>query len=463
MIENLRIYLQKYGGLVFCLAVSIIGLVADLLAFYPGFMSPDTLDQYQQAKSHAYGDWHPPAMSYLWSILLHFKDGPQPMLLLQLLLLWSGFFIFCRLLIKQYSYFAILAVIFVFAPFVQNFAGNIWKDVHMSLSWFFASMLMIQAFYQKRKMSLRESIISLLFLIYGCWLRGNAPPGVLPLCGFWLITAFNLPILGWRAILMLGLKSIALTVIIILLQISFTSLVIKPKRNFIEYKLFVQDLSGIYVKTGDLTFPDFIKSHPAFDTAYLKGHYAYHTFDQFWWNEDNKYIFPNVNSEQVKELRNYWIKTIVSNPGVYLDIKWKGFLNFLRIKLSGTELYTFYPYIHPNSFGFKYTANRFGNFFIDKMYKVKNKFYMKPWFWTVLNLILFPVCFLPWLSRIKIPLLTLGLSSFFYLAFEFFVFPADTEFRYFYWNCISVSMAFILAISELLYPFLRPGKHISGP
>ena len=72
--------------------------------------------------------------------------------------------------------------------------------------------------------------------------------------------------------------------------------------------------------------------------------------------------------------------------------------------------------------------------------------YMKPWFWLLVNIVTLVAGFLVYNPFIKRAVFVLSLSSLLYLLAQFFIFPVDTDFRYFYWNCVSlfVSVAFLL-------------------
>ena len=72
----------------------IIGFLISYYYFYPGFMSMDSLMQYNQAISNQYGDWHPPIMSWFWRGWLKVFFGPSGMLLMQLLGFWASLSIF---------------------------------------------------------------------------------------------------------------------------------------------------------------------------------------------------------------------------------------------------------------------------------------------------------------------------------------------------------------------------------
>ena len=163
---------------------------------------------------------------------------------------------------------------------------------------------------------------------------------------------------------------------------------------------------------------------------------------------DDKHLLPPLNDDRIVELRHYWLKGLAAHPIVYLKNKTHGFLEFMRITNSGSSLAVFYPYTHPNNFGFTYTPNRLSLAFFRRIEARQTVFYMKPWFWLLVNLFLLLIVFQKKLRAVKSPVLILSLSSLFYLAFEFFVFPADTEFRYFYWNCLALSLAVIITIAE---------------
>ena len=69
------------------LALAMGGFVISLLAFWPGLMEFDSFDQYAQAiGKEQLNDWHPVILVFVWKLLIFVHDGPQLMLLLQLLL-----------------------------------------------------------------------------------------------------------------------------------------------------------------------------------------------------------------------------------------------------------------------------------------------------------------------------------------------------------------------------------------
>ena len=76
--------------LVLTLIAGMGGLFLTLAAFWPGLMTWDSVRQYDQALSGEFDDWHPPAMEWLWRLLVPIHQGPLLMFLLQVALLWVG-------------------------------------------------------------------------------------------------------------------------------------------------------------------------------------------------------------------------------------------------------------------------------------------------------------------------------------------------------------------------------------
>lgn len=448
MLKNKNITLLKRNRAIISFVLCSFGFILNYLAYYPGFISPDSLDQYTQALNLRFYDRHPPIMAALWSIFLRIYNGGVLMFVFQLLLFWTSIYILTLTFLKQ-SFTAVLLLFLLFcSPFIQNFVGNIWKDVELGFSWLLAVSVMLHVIYENRRLTKQESFVVLIFLSYGCWLRINALPGLIPLVSMWVYTSafketWSVPVkqVLFRTVLVSG--------VIILAQVALNLFVLKPHKTYPEYKLYAQDLSGIYFKTGKLYFPASILKHPGFDTTYIKTHYKYATFDHIWWNEDGKKILPELNAEQIKELQSYWLKAIRDYPGIYLKNRALGFLNFIRISESGNPFYVMYPYIHPNEFGLTFTPNKLSAIFINYVESRRDHIYMKPWFWLGLNCLLVFLAFLKPFLRIKMIVLTLSLSSLFYLLFQFLVFQVDTDFRYFYWNCIALSLASIVVTNEL--------------
>ncbi len=73
-------------------AMMVAGAVAQGASYWPGIITWDAINQYEQGGSRVvFDDWHPPAMAWLWRQMIAIKAGPEPMYLLQLALYWTGY------------------------------------------------------------------------------------------------------------------------------------------------------------------------------------------------------------------------------------------------------------------------------------------------------------------------------------------------------------------------------------
>lgn len=410
--------------------------------FYPGFISPDTLDQFTQALHNSYGNWHPPVMAGFWHLLLGVFVGPQPMLLFQLLLLWGGLALLLDVILKHRPLLSPLIILLALAPYVQNVAGNIWKDLHMSLSWFFVLALLINFYFSSSKPKTWHNILILLLIFYGIAVRISGFPGSIPLVILWWRIVFgDSPRGRWRMAL-----PASLIIVFLFLQLEgfISKKILHAHDDHIEYKLIAHDLTGLSMRSGQLCFPPEITTWRGFDTAYLFSHYNLVSFDNIWWNPDHKQILPDLSEEQHQQLHAYWRSAILHHLPQYLKMKYEGTLFFLKIRESGNGMMIMYPYIYPNNFDFKLSPNPLRDKFFYKIETRQRAWYMVPWYWLILNVLFLLIALLPALRAHRTLLLIISSSAFFYLAIHFFVYPADTELRYFYWYSLSTSVAIIM-------------------
>ena len=61
-----------------------------LIVTFPGRLVVDSTQQLSQALSHRYGDWHPPVMAFVWSLLIRITGSSGALLVLHQVLHWLG-------------------------------------------------------------------------------------------------------------------------------------------------------------------------------------------------------------------------------------------------------------------------------------------------------------------------------------------------------------------------------------
>src|SRR4051812_8322154 len=130
--------LVRVSGYLVCLA----GVVLTVAAFYPGVMSPDSIDQWMQGRTWNFYDIHPPIMSALWGVFDRVWAGPAGMLLFHNALFWGAAALFWRLTRDRSIVLASAFAAFGFMPQVLALLGSIWKDVGLGVALFMASALL---------------------------------------------------------------------------------------------------------------------------------------------------------------------------------------------------------------------------------------------------------------------------------------------------------------------------------
>lgn len=424
------------------LGLCIAGFISSYSTYKPGFMSPDSIDQYGQALTGKYSDWHPVAMAFVWHIMLKLHNGPQLMLILQLTLFWSA----CFLIAKRIKGFVGLIVIacFAFLPFFQNFLGYIIKDVQMGLSWLLAIAILMQQVTSGSRLNTFERTFSFLLIIYGALLRFDALPGFLLLIGLWImVVCYNK---SRKTQLLIGILS--------LLFLLFTNWSIDkithPAKLYSERKLFMHDLSGIYVATSENVFPEILFERiPDFDTAYIRLHCHPATYDMLWWNNDGIVMEPPAEKIVNTALRNAWWQAISQHPIIYLQNRYEGFLYHLRIKKRTEFIGVYHPWIDNNKYGIVLNQTEDHIQFVEWMEQNKAKIFMKPWFWLLTNTLLLLPVFMINDRRYRYAIILLLLSSLLYRLPQFFIFQSDIDFRYFYWTCLICTVSFFWIVKGL--------------
>ena len=194
-----------------------------VIVFYPGYMSPDSVSQLEQATGVArLTDWHPPVMTRLWGFLIGVTGHISSMLIFQLVLLVAAMFMLSILVYRhtRNRAWALSVYIIILLPNIVNIAGVIWKDVQMAFSLTLAVLLIWFIVSSKKPLGRVATYgivgLALLLIIYAGMLRYNALFAVLPIL-FVLPSLFTKrpPVWSGLASVMIGLVvTIGVTIVI---------------------------------------------------------------------------------------------------------------------------------------------------------------------------------------------------------------------------------------------------------
>lgn len=203
--------------------------------FYPGLMSPDSAEQWLQARSGRYTSVHPALMAWSWSWLERIVPGPGGLFLLHLALFWGALAWLARELFPRPLPQVAVVWLAGFWPPVTVVVAHLWKDVPM-LGFI---LLALAALARATRLSRPDPaagasgasdasdasgtggvagagwlacwpswpwlLLALAALILACAYRHNALPLILPM--LWFISGQRRPGLAWprRALLTAGL------------------------------------------------------------------------------------------------------------------------------------------------------------------------------------------------------------------------------------------------------------------
>lgn len=410
-------------------AIGVFGFILSFAAFYPGFMSPDTLDQFNQALTGQYNTWHPPVMAYVWHLLNTFYKGPQVMLLLQLFFLWLSYYLVASS--SRNPYWRLVVLLLFMAPFVQNFAGWILKDTQMTFAWLLAASVIFKSVVTGRKLNIPVAIGTALLLLYGTWLRYNAIVALPPLCIAWAWVVFvnskNVAKVGY---------AVGLFLVIFFGHNFFNDKILKASKANTDIQIYFHDIAGVYLKYGKNYFPTEIYANPDFDTTYIRAHYNQVDVTALLWNPDNKQVLPWGMPGINEKLQAQWLKMMKEEPGLYLKHRYDIYEYFLAFKREGPPQY-YFAWMHPNEHGYVVAES-----FLYKAYALymggrENQLIFRVWFWVFLNVLLLPLVFVIRNKKYRLYYLAIVLSGFLYTLPQYMVANTVRDFRYIYWAVLA--------------------------
>ena len=168
----------------------VLAISAGVLFFllrYPGRLGPDSTEQFRQAISGHFTDWHPPIMAALWRLLGAAAFGPAPMLALQVGLYVLGVWcIFDATAHERGARRALVAIAAAFHPLMLVLLSVVLKDVQMACALVAAFGLLYRAREKGRPNSALAAAVVIL-LCYAALVRHNGLAAVAPILvyGFW--------------------------------------------------------------------------------------------------------------------------------------------------------------------------------------------------------------------------------------------------------------------------------------
>ncbi|MGH8801437.1 MAG: hypothetical protein ACREX6_03970, partial [Casimicrobiaceae bacterium] len=165
------------SGRTVALLAPAAGLAASLLVLHPGQYSFDSAYQLWQARSGAFNDTSPVAMTALWSLLLTLVANPASLLWVNLALFWAGLGLCVATVARSPWMRLVLLSLLGFAPLTLVEMGQLLSDAHLAALLTFATGLAAWGLARRQRTPL---FVACAVLVYAGCVRHNAPIAILP-------------------------------------------------------------------------------------------------------------------------------------------------------------------------------------------------------------------------------------------------------------------------------------------
>lgn len=411
--------------------IALAGLILSRDAFFPGFMSYDSFTQFGQSRSLQFDDWHPPLMSWLWSLLNRVSRGPEGMLHFHLALLWSG------LLLWLWEYrarpLAWLLPLIGLLPWVLNFAGVLWKDAGMAFA-----LLLLAALASGPATRLRMAAAGLLFF-YAVNLRYNAMFAALPVLVLLLLR-------WWPSLSPLRLIGTALGALVLALGLGsiFSYQLIGAERTRPANFMMVDDLSYLSLKEKRSLLPgvslERVQACTLQDisqTRLLARSFCL------------KHTAREGDPDLLKaDLRTPWLDAVTRNPFAYLEFRLGAFAFLLRSPAD--EPYAIWQGgVEENRMGViqrRGTATELAERAVARTAEAL-PFLFKPYWWLCAATLLLAVSTTLADTGTRRSAQALLASSVLYILGYVPITPM-ADFRYVYWSVIATTLAAVLLVVD---------------
>jgi hypothetical protein len=305
------------GSLAAFLVLAAVAALASAV-FWPGNMNLDTLDEFRQAQSSHYTDWHAPVLSAMWHLLmLAGLRSPGWVLAGGVLTLLVGLYLLLRVRLSQP--WAVLAAVLVFVfPPILSFDVELGTD-----AWFASAILCGFGFAARCARTQGGSRIVSAVLAVSCAFvaqaaRPTAAPAVLALlCAVGLVTlATRLD--GWQRMLGTAAVGIIGTALIFGSVLGLQRFALHATELHAEQNTYEYDLVAMSIRTHQVLLPPDV--YPRQDVAYLEEFSSASTvvdISPLLWGPHAVIPIP-MEGTKLHSVQHAWLSAIRQHPYEYL-------------------------------------------------------------------------------------------------------------------------------------------------
>lgn len=325
-------------------ALALLALVvvtgAVCVAFWPGHMDLDTTDEYYQAQSGHYNDYHTPTLSFLWrGIYLLGLHSPGWVLAGSVFSLLLGIYLLLRVRMSRPTAVVAAALVFAFPP-VLGWAVQVGRD-----AWFTAFLLLGFGLVARAsrstgrlRVALLAGVVVVAFLTDAA--RQNALPATIVMLGaatVVLLDRHRTP--RWRGAVAAG-AGVVVGVALFAAQIGVVYGALHADGLHPEQNVYIYDLASMSRQENTVLFPRDV--YPIQSIAYLK----------FWSNPldpdaliygPHAVIDTPLAGPRFDHLAQAWRDAVRTHPRAYLRARASLTIRQLAVNIPANFVYEVPP------------------------------------------------------------------------------------------------------------------------
>ncbi len=402
--------------------------VLQLLIFWPGVITPDSLAQYGQAVSGHYEDWHPPIMAFLWRQLWMLAPGQAPFLVVDALLYWGGILLLADSLRRIGRPRAALAVVAIAAmPIPLGQIGGIVKDSLLAACCLAAVGLAAQGSRTARAIAAALLVVAAATRFNGSVRSGTMVAGLADAASAGPPRAIRHGGLLLAALALLSMTSWLIN------QVALAPLKTHPMSSLVGF-----DLAGIIDHGGKATIPPLSRdaSQAAVTRCYTPAQFNPR------YRDDCDDIEEDLQTAADGRLAGYWLATVSRQPLpwlrhrlAHLNLNWR----FLVARVPDDAIYIMPAPV--NDLGLSYRASPAAAAIYRAASALAASPLGRPATWLAVALVLLILS--PWF-RLRRAVTALVLSALLYGG-AYAIVSVAPDLRYNLWTMLSAALALAIA------------------
>ncbi len=358
---------------------------------YPGFMSYDSIQMLEEARSSVKGGIFPTTPVYILRFFDITGHGSTIMIQVQNFMLLLSITLILRMLGAGLVASAISLLAFVAMPTVIGCMLVLWKDVTLVALIMLSVTMIFWASQTNKEVVLYQMAkwSSLLLLIVGTLVKFNAITSMVIIAIYWLTVFYRNQ--SWKI-------SVKAFIIIVICMVASNKVINeyrfpnfqKLEPNFILYGVMAHDLLGISGWSRESLIPiDSSSSSPSPKVPISEIDNIYSPLGSavMYTNNIQSGNHVKIVSEKTKgeDIANAWLDAVSKHPMAYINYRFDLFSEIIGATTHGTYEVTHFNRIDENKFGIKFQDRDITEATLKYIELASNVFLGKPWFVFLLS------------------------------------------------------------------------------